>query len=78
VVECRAIIELIAGADQPVFDELGRVSIHLVHLIHLFTMLQVKALAISIEHLSRLSGVGNLEFRELVNSAKLLSKRLSY
>jgi hypothetical protein len=39
VVECRAIIELIAGADQPVFDELGRVSIHLVHLIYLLTML---------------------------------------
>jgi hypothetical protein len=78
VIECRAIIELIAGAEEAVFDELGRVCAYFPHLTNSLTISQVKALAISIELLSRLSGVGNLEFRELVNSAKRLSQRLSY
>ncbi|KIM28974.1 hypothetical protein M408DRAFT_126106 [Serendipita vermifera MAFF 305830] len=62
VVECRAVLELIAHAEEPVFDELS----------------QAKALAIAIERLAHRSGVGNLEFRELVNSAKRLSTRLPY
>lgn len=34
MIECRAIIELIAAAEVPVFDELGRVGISFLHLVH--------------------------------------------
>lgn len=66
-----------AHAEEPVFDQLAQVNIGFSCFIFL-TPLQAKSLAISVERLARLSGVGNLEFRELVNSAKRLSEHLSY
>lgn len=35
MIECRAVIELIATAEKAVFEEMARVNVHNFHVVHL-------------------------------------------